>query len=46
VRAPQGTRSRTVRQHSTPAIWAMRIAAVAVLLILVVVLAVVLNVLS
>jgi hypothetical protein len=46
VRAPQGTRSRTVRQHSTPAIWAMRIAAVAVLLILVVVLAVVLNVVS
>jgi len=46
VRAPQGTRSRTVRQHSAPAIWAMRIAAVAVLLILVVVLAVVLNVLS
>ncbi len=28
VRAPQGTRSRTVRQHSRAAIWVMRIAAV------------------
>jgi hypothetical protein len=44
VRAPQGTRSRTVRQHSAGAIWAMRIAAVTVLLFLVIVLAVVLNV--
>ena len=44
VRAPQGARSRTVRQHSATAIWVMRIAAVTVLLFLVVVLAVVLNV--
>jgi hypothetical protein len=44
ARAPRGARSRTVRQHSAGAIWAMRIAAVTVLLILVVVLAVVLNV--
>jgi hypothetical protein len=46
VRPPRGAHTRTVRQHSTHAIWAMRIAAVAVLLVLVVLLAVVLNVLS
>jgi hypothetical protein len=46
VRPPRGAHTRTVRQHSTQAIWAMRIAAVAVLLVLVVLLAVVLNVLS
>jgi hypothetical protein len=46
VRAPHGARSRTVRQHSDAAVWAMRIAAVAVLLVLVIVLAVVLNVIA
>lgn len=46
VRPPRGAHTRTVRQQSTQAIWAMRIAAVAVLLVLVVLLAVVLNVVS
>jgi hypothetical protein len=52
VAAARGTaarrraRSRTVRQHSRAALWAMRIAAVAVLLVLIVLLAVVLKVVS
>jgi hypothetical protein len=44
VRPPRGAHTRTVRQHSTQAIWAMRIAAVAMLLVFLVLLAVVLNV--
>src|SRR3954469_2953491 len=44
VRPRPGARSRTVRQHSAQAIWAMRIAAVAVLLVFLVLLAVTLNV--
>jgi predicted nucleic acid-binding Zn-ribbon protein len=39
-------RTRTVRQHSREALWAMRIAAVAILLALIVLLAVVLKVVS
>jgi hypothetical protein len=44
--ARRAPRTRTVRQHSREALWAMRIAAVAILLVLLILLAVVLNVLK
>jgi hypothetical protein len=44
--AHRAPRTRTVRQHSQPVLWAMRIAAVAVLLVLLILLAVLLKVIA